>query len=375
VNLTPELAVQDCEAYLAKHGLRLSPDARRLLLAAEKIGFDHNRDVYHYIYLPVLIQHIPQLRSVMFRKGADPDEAVEVLERRIVEIESKDDDKYSYGDPPYSQEGFRGGCRELFIDFGLAIAKRNDRTEILVMDFLEGFLESHDEQVPPIENGTWADEALHVPYNTLSHIHSQYEKSLWVKFDDIRGELGLLSPSAARKAPLDAAPHHLKSAVLSFLGDHPDYRKNCFLIMAFSETQFHKEVHKRVKAAISELGFYVLRADDKVYADDVLANIEAYLYGCKIGIAVHERALSDTQNPNVAFEVGHMLGQKKDVCLLKERTVRALPSDLQGRLYVEFDASDLTGSLKASITKWFRDKHLIDAIPNQPAHRKRDRRR
>jgi predicted nucleotide-binding protein len=91
----------------------------------------------------------------------------------------------------------------------------------------------------------------------------------------------------------------------------------------------------------------------------VLTNIQAYIYGCRFAIAVFERILTNDLNPNVSLEVGYFLGLKKPVCLLKEPTLPRLPSDLIGRLYVEFDGQDLPRSLPRVVGKWLTGRGLI----------------
>lgn len=200
---------------------------------------------------------------------------------------------------------------------------------------------------------------LHVPYNTLAHITGHYEKSLWLKLDVVRDELGLVSPGTSRQAFIDGAPGYLKTAVAAFMGDNPNYKNNCFLIMPFGETEFHEQMVKTLKHIMDGLGFNLLRADDKYYTDDVPSNVETYMNGCSFALAVYERVTTDAHNPNVSFEVGYMRGHKKPVCLLKERTVEKLPSDLEGMIYVEFDQFALEPTLKNGLVKWLSDKGLL----------------
>jgi nucleoside 2-deoxyribosyltransferase len=103
-----------------------------------------------------------------------------------------------------------------------------------------------------------------------------------------------------------------------------------------------------------------LRADDKSYDQDLKINIEAYLHGSKIAIALYERISSDLFNPNVAFEVGYMIGLKKDVCLLKEKTLKYINTDLIGNLYSEFDVQDIEGTIPVQVERWLKEKEIID---------------
>lgn len=353
--MSPQENVKDFEDYAASFGFRLSQQARELVDAFENSGLRNNKTLAYYIILPELIELIPQLRALIIRKGANPYDAIAILK---TEIEKSDhDDKYADSEF-YSEDGYRGGYRAQIADYSIAAARRHGRSEILAFDLLEGYLDAHDEEFPPIDNASWTDEALHVAYNTLAHIRGRYNASLWVKFNDIREELNLQTADSARKEPLDVAPQYLKHSVLYLLSEHPDYRRNCFLIMPFKETTLHKEIHKTLKRVLEIEGFNLLRADDKAYSENVFGNIETYMYGCKFAISVHERAISDAHNPNVALEIGYMLGMKKPVCLLKEKTVASLPSDLQGRLYVEFDAEKIEETIKINMEKWLKSKNL-----------------
>lgn len=362
MKLSPELALEDLEQYLLQHKLCLTDRSKQLILNIEIRAKNANRDLYPYVVLPVFMDTIEGLSSAIIKGGGDPNKAVDILDKACRESQ---DDRYDDNLPPYSDSKYRSGCREILIDFAMNIARREKRSNITEYDIFEGYLDSHDQYTPATENGLFYDERMKVPYNTLCHIHGQYDKALWVKFDDIRAELHLGNPSTIRQTPIATAPSHLKPSVTAFIADNPDYRKNCFLIMPFRETDFHSIVHAELKDLFSELGFHLHRADDKEYTNDVFTNIETYIHGCKFGIALHERVISDDHNPNVSLEIGYMLGQKKEVCLLKEKTVQRLPSDLQGRLYVEFDGFNIKGTLRERVRKWLSDKHLIRKLQSE----------
>ena len=130
--------------------------------------------------------------------------------------------------------------------------------------------------------------------------------------------------------------------------------------MSFSETKFHKEIVSELKILLSKHGLNLLRADYRSYSDDLLANIETYIYGCGFGISIFERIQNDVYNPNVSFEVGYMTGLNKPVCYLKEKSLVRLPSDIGGKLYVDFDLECISCSLRIGVEKWLVDKRLID---------------
>ncbi|WP_421870537.1 TIR domain-containing protein [Motiliproteus sp.] len=356
--LLVEEAIGDLQFYVEKKGFILSSQAEEVFRQAEETGKKYNLDIYYYIVLMTIIRLYPELRSLMLRNGCDPSDAIQAC-INLISI-SRNDDEYSDNRPPYSETvGTRGSCRASFIDSAIAAAIQHDRKEILKLDILEGVLADHDQLCPVVENINWTDSALHVPYNTLSHILGHYEQSLWIKFEVIRKELNIYKEQEFRNIAIDNAPQRLRSSLFDFFSDWPDYRTNCFLIMPFRETKFHKEVHLILKDTLTKYGFNLLRADDRAYSDDVLSNIETYIFGSKFSFAIHERVENDSHNANVALEVGYFMGQGKEVCLLKENSVSALPSDLQGRLYVTFSMFDVANTLPNAVEGWLKGKRLI----------------
>lgn len=135
-------------------------------------------------------------------------------------------------------------------------------------------------------------------------------------------------------------------------------KKTAFIMMQFATTKAHGEVVASLKAVLAPHGIVGLRADDKQYMDDLFPNVKVYMHGCDFGIAVFERITADDFNPNVSLEVGYMIGMRKDVLLLKDSTLKTLPTDLTGRLYREFDTQDISGTVPGVTEKWLRDKRL-----------------
>ena len=84
-----------------------------------------------------------------------------------------------------------------------------------------------------------------------------------------------------------------------------------------------------------------------------------YIYGCGFGVAVFERIEAEEFNPNVSLEVGYMLALKKPVCLLKDKTLKTLHTDLVGKLYKEFDPQNPGKTIPDRISQWLLDKEII----------------
>jgi hypothetical protein len=144
----------------------------------------------------------------------------------------------------------------------------------------------------------------------------------------------------------------------AFNADHKG-KKTAFIIMQFSKTAAHDKIVQTIKDTLKRHGIIGLRADDKEYADDLFANIKTYMHCCDFGIGVFERILEDNFNPNVSIEVGYMMGLRKNVCLLKDQTLRNLPTDLMGRLYKQFDPQEVEKTLPDQLEKWMKDKGII----------------
>ena len=189
------------------------------------------------------------------------------------------------------------------------------------------------------------------PYHTSSGlINLRYGSALMI----CEGSLGYLMDQVRRKQHPEVRP-----AVLALLEEYPHYDKNCFVIMPFRNTAVHSEIFDVISSTLTGCGLTALRADTKIFSDDLFLNILAYLHGCKFGIAVFERVLTQDFNPNVSLEVGYLLGLRKPVLLLKDQTLPRLPSDLVGRLYTEFNTFDVKGTLPAGIQHWLVNKKLL----------------
>ncbi len=354
----PQLAKADLLSCVRSASMTLSAEALTIFEETERFAYENNTDVHVWSYLAIVMGTNQQLRSVLARKGCDSRIATALLVEQARGGPQSGMDKYEFLDQqPYSHEWNRSGdSRSSVIDGAINACKRHKRTDISAMDVIDAIFLAHEATFPAIENITWADNDLHTEYNTLSHFLGHYDKSLDVRVSEIRYELGLSELSFAKLSPAQHAPLAVQSAVLALLADHPSYQQNCFLMMPFAATAAHNSIAAVVRSAMLDLGFNVLRADDYAYSEDLLHNVEAYIFGCRFGVAIFERIVSDEHNANVALEIGYMYGLGKPVCLLKEQTVKKLPSDLIGRLYNEFDGQQPETSITQAIQRWLRDR-------------------
>jgi hypothetical protein len=131
-------------------------------------------------------------------------------------------------------------------------------------------------------------------------------------------------------------------------------------MMRFAETRLHQHLTASICEAVAPYKINVLRADYREYHPDVYLNILTYIYRCWFGIAVFERIETQEPNPNISLEVGLMFGLRKRVCLLKDKTLPALQSDLVGQLYKPFDVIEPESTVKQHLCKWLIDAQLVD---------------
>jgi hypothetical protein len=139
-----------------------------------------------------------------------------------------------------------------------------------------------------------------------------------------------------------------------FLEDHPDPRRNVFIM-----TPFHKAVGKVIEAlesALRDAGLNPLRADGKNYLKDrnLWHNVCVYMLCCGSGVAVLENQARREFNPNVALEYGFMRALDKRVLLLAEKNFKAIRADIGGIVRESFDARR-PNSVATAVRRWLRD--------------------
>jgi hypothetical protein len=131
--------------------------------------------------------------------------------------------------------------------------------------------------------------------------------------------------------------------------------------MRFGSSPPYAALVDAIREALSPHGISAVRADEKEYHQDLSSNVLTYLHGAGFGVSVFERIETEAHNPNVAFEVGYLFALNKPVCLLKDRTVPILPSDLVGKLYRTFDPYDIQGTIPPTLNAWLVERGLLQA--------------
>lgn len=154
-------------------------------------------------------------------------------------------------------------------------------------------------------------------------------------------------------------PTEIRDSLEHFQTDYPDPLKAAFIMMKFGTSKVHSDITAAIRSALLPHGIQGLRADDKHYSDDLFPNVMTYMRGCGFGIAVFERIETNEFNPNVSLEVGYMLALGKPVCLLKDKTLTGLQTDLVGKLYSLFDTYEITNTINIELSKWLLGKGIV----------------
>jgi protein-tyrosine-phosphatase len=131
---------------------------------------------------------------------------------------------------------------------------------------------------------------------------------------------------------------------------------NLFLMTRFRETQYHKEISQAIGSSVGAFGLEFVRADDANWSALTLWDrVHFCIDACRFGVAVFETIDEDNFNPNVSFELGWMLALDRKCLLLKEKSLRSLPSDLCGHMYKEFDSRDITSTVSGQLADWMKE--------------------
>lgn len=175
-------------------------------------------------------------------------------------------------------------------------------------------------------------------------------------------------------------PNELKEKIRAFKSYHQD-EKTAFIMTSFAE-----EHTATIKLIIDVLETYnitpcIANKQGGEHDDNLWPNIEVFIHGCDFGVGIYaddsilkgnfeiEKNVFEQEecnkeyfkririNPNMSQEVGYMLGLQKKVCILKDKKLDKLPTDLAGRIYVEYENEE---DLKQRLGEWITNKVLSE---------------
>jgi hypothetical protein len=168
----------------------------------------------------------------------------------------------------------------------------------------------------------------------------------------------LLGDTVHPVIPPSLAPPALIKPLHAFLEEHP-FDTNVFGMTRFPSKKADGKsdpVAKALKAAESVCEQHGLKfhlASEKQIVDDLWANVAAHMWGCRYGIAFFETVSDKGLNYNLNIEVGSCLVLGRRLALLKDESLKVMPTDLVGHIYHEVNLdkpSTVTKRLDAWIT-------------------------
>lgn len=222
-----------------------------------------------------------------------------------------------------------------------------------------------DEVMPIMEE----EEALDIFRTTNKTEAESFANDSWLKRDDIVADLDaklLWSRTNGESTLLERYKEIMVLRDIDFKMSYMPMYSNAemkfyekyghnaiFVIMPFREEL--NKVYEIIKDIFASKGYSAIRADEKEFTNDLWENVRVYLECCNVAVAVFDKNDQDNYNPNVAIEVGYMLSKGNKVCLLKDKKLPKLPSDLISKMYKEYDSDDVEGTLPEQLGLWIRD--------------------
>lgn len=145
------------------------------------------------------------------------------------------------------------------------------------------------------------------------------------------------------------------------------FDRNVMLITRFpkSKNDPFGPLIKKLRGAVAEHGLELQVASDSASEETLWANVVTYMWASKYAIVLMDKA-GDAFNSNVLIEVGGMLMTGRKCAILKDSSIREMPSDIAGHIYRSTDLGD-HGASVAEIHKWLRDDLHSAACSNCPA--------
>ena len=168
--------------------------------------------------------------------------------------------------------------------------------------------------------------------------------------------------------PVSLAPPDLIRPLREFLDRHP-FDRNVIGMTRFPEDDDGSDPDPvagaldvaREVCRLHGLEFHL--ASDRAIHDDLWSNVAAHMWASRYGIAFFEDRRARGVNYNLTIEVGSMLMTGRRCCLLKDASIKRLPTDLVGRIYKSIDLDAVT-TVQAALHAWIRDDLGLGPCPS-----------
>lgn len=155
----------------------------------------------------------------------------------------------------------------------------------------------------------------------------------------------LLGATVHPVIPPSLAPPALVGPLGEFLAEFP-FERNVFGMTRFPGATEEGELDpiapalERAAEVCAKHGLVFHLASHRSIVDDLWPNVAAHMWGCRFGIAFFESRTERGLNYNLNIEVGSCLVLGRRMALLKDHSLKAMPTDLVGHIYLGVDLDD-----------------------------------
>jgi hypothetical protein len=169
----------------------------------------------------------------------------------------------------------------------------------------------------------------------------------------------VLGATAHPVVPPSLAPPALIGPLHAFLSEYP-FERNVFGMTRFPGKPTNGELDpiepalEQAEAVCKRHGLVFHLASDRSIVDDLWANVAAHMWACRYGIAFFEARTERGLNYNLNIEVGSCLVLGRRLALLKDHSLKAMPTDLVGHIYKSVDLDD-PSSVEKALDAWIQD--------------------
>jgi hypothetical protein len=175
----------------------------------------------------------------------------------------------------------------------------------------------------------------------------------------------VLGATAHPVVPPSLAPPALIGPLREFMAEYP-FERNVFGMTRFPGKAKNGELDpiapalERAESVCERHGLSFHLASDRSIIDDLWANVAAHMWACRYGVAFFEARTERGLNYNLNIEVGSCLVLGRRLALLKDHSLKAMPTNLVGQIYRTVDLDDPT-TIEQELDAWIRNDLRIAA--------------
>lgn len=175
----------------------------------------------------------------------------------------------------------------------------------------------------------------------------------------------LLGETVHPVIPPSLAPPALIKPLHAFLEEHP-FETNVFGMTRFPGKKTDGKPDpigpalEAAKKVCEKHGLTFHLASDRSIVDDLWPNVAAHMWGCRYGIAFFEAVSDRGLNYNLNIEVGSCLVLGRRLALLKDESLKVMPTDLVGQIFHEVNLAK-PGTVTKRLEDWITNSLVAPA--------------